>query len=79
MLTVLEPELDFLSFRGSSSVGRASASQAEGRRFEPGLPLYARQGPIERLRSVGSVRVGSEAPEMKQTFDIEGGTRQKKI
>ena len=24
---------------GSSSVGRASASQAEGRRFEPGLPL----------------------------------------
>ena len=26
--------------RGSSSVGRASAFQAERRRFEPGLPLY---------------------------------------
>ena len=25
--------------RGSSSVGRASASQAEGREFEPRLPL----------------------------------------
>ena len=28
---------------GSSSVGRASASQAEGRRFEPGLPLSVSQ------------------------------------
>ena len=27
-------------FRGSSSVGRALASQAEGRGFEPRLPLY---------------------------------------
>ena len=26
--------------RGSSSVGRASASQAEGREFEPRLPLH---------------------------------------
>ena len=26
--------------RGSSSVGRASASQAEGREFEPRLPLF---------------------------------------
>ncbi len=26
--------------RGNSSVGRASASQAEGREFEPRLPLY---------------------------------------
>ena len=25
---------------GSSSVGRASAFQADCRRFEPGLPLY---------------------------------------
>ena len=28
---------------GSSSVGRASASQAEGRRFEPGLPLWGKR------------------------------------
>ena len=27
-------------FRGSSSVDRASAFQAEGREFEPRLPLY---------------------------------------
>jgi hypothetical protein len=29
--------------RGSSSFGRASAFQAEGGRFEPGLPLQAGQ------------------------------------
>ena len=30
----------WLKFRGSSSVGRISASQAEDRRFESGLPLH---------------------------------------
>ncbi len=30
---------DLLQISGSSSVGRASASQAEGRGFEPRLPL----------------------------------------
>ncbi len=29
-----------MKMRGSSSVGRASASQAEGRGFEPRLPLH---------------------------------------
>src|SRR5437762_2185034 len=38
-------ELAFVRRRGSSSVGRASASQAEGRRFESGLPLQARVPP----------------------------------
>src|SRR5580698_2464351 len=33
--------------RGSSSVGRASAFQAERRRFEPGLPL---EGEIRKLK-----------------------------
>jgi hypothetical protein len=28
------------SFRGNSSVGRASAFQAEGREFEPRFPLH---------------------------------------
>ena len=32
-----------LFFSGSSSVGRASAFQAEGRGFEPRLPLQLRQ------------------------------------
>ncbi len=49
------PHLSFVSFffsrrkastqRGSSSVGRASAFQAERRRFEPGLPLAERSLP----------------------------------
>ena len=34
-------------FCGSSSVGRASASQAEGRGFEPRLPLWQRRGAVE--------------------------------
>ena len=34
---------------GSSSVGRASAFQAEGRRFEPGLPLQNHQDNLSIL------------------------------
>ena len=35
--------------RGSSSVGRASASQAEGHEFEPRLPLIAESRKVELL------------------------------
>jgi hypothetical protein len=44
---------DVKSMGGNSSVGRASAFQAEGRRFEPGFPLQSatltgvRQGLVE--------------------------------
>ena len=34
---------------GSSSVGRASASQAEGREFEPRLPLLPKNGEVTDL------------------------------
>ncbi len=33
-------QIIFAAIGGSSSVGRASAFQAECRRFEPGLPLF---------------------------------------
>jgi hypothetical protein len=36
------PAASFRWMCGRSSVGRASASQAEGRRFEPGRPLWFR-------------------------------------
>ncbi len=42
LFTVFAFDFSFLPFYltcGSSSVGRASASQAEGREFEPLLPL----------------------------------------
>ena len=38
-LLPLKPDLFGLFLSGSSSVGRASAFQAEGRGFEPRLPL----------------------------------------
>ncbi len=37
---------------GCSSVGRASASQAEGRRFESGRPLWPQSGPWIPARTV---------------------------
>jgi hypothetical protein len=47
------------SERGSSSVGRASAFQAECRRFEPGLPLQN----FEQIQRFGSKRPGSSVVE----------------
>ena len=40
---------ELLPLRGSSSVGRASASQAEGRGFEPRLPL------MQSVATLGSI------------------------
>ena len=37
------PPTPRITFCGSSSVGRASASQAEGRGFEPRLPLRTKK------------------------------------
>ncbi len=52
---------------GSSSVGRASASQAEGREFEPRLPLRKKTGSrlIARLPVFFyNFRMTNECPEV---------------
>ena len=51
IISSLIPHPSALSFCGSSSVGRASAFQAEGREFEPRLPLQFR----ERFWSIGFI------------------------
>ena len=62
--------LDLQSERGSSSVGRASASQAEGRGFEPRLPLR-----FDNLVLVPSGVIGNtpDSDSGKSRFDPWGG------
>ena len=44
--------LTFFHFRGNSSVGRALASQAEGRGFESRLPLNADNQGVTKLKGL---------------------------
>jgi hypothetical protein len=56
---------------GSSSVGRASAFQAECRRFEPGLPLSYVEAPAP-LRCRGFVRQGEELSDHVESVACRG-------
>ncbi len=56
------PALPTFFICGSSSVGRASAFQAEGRGFEPRLPLIVSQCSSEVERFLGKEEVMGSIP-----------------
>ena len=57
------------SLCGSSSVGRASAFQAEGREFEPRLPLFAHVAQMVE-HTLGKGEVTGSSPVMGSTQKI---------
>ena len=66
---------DWTVFCGSSSVGRASASQAEGRGFEPRLPLWRRARRRTQILPLGVIGNTPDSGSGESWFEPRRGNR----